>query len=516
MQTLSHRIAAIALGIGIFSLAFVLRFEASRDELWIDEYITAWTVTESWNETWRRADIGNQAALYHGILLSLAKVFGESPLAFRGFSLGCGLGVVLLSGWFAYRLTSSRTAGFLASYLACLDQQFVFYASEARAYALVQLLGLAAAFVAWKLNFDDDEREVPIQARRTRWTATFFVLIAATFYAHYSSLLAILVLVGSSTVFQHFRGRWLSFWWLGLVITALTCLPGFVALLRIAQRAEDWQLFSSLSLLAQSLLGRELLVYFVPAIVALVFSLRGRHTAIGRIRRAILFLVTFCGGTIAIVVLATVSQLAPLGHYRYLMAATGVFPVIGACWIVIWSTSGRRMIAALSIAILASVLTPVGRDWHRGTLQRPLRYELWTQIADRIDAESSKQLPLIVLPNLIEDYQIPGSRRRPDCSYFWAPFEVLGRPKQIRLIWAAPTFDQPRFDETMLDELHMAGGAWLVIRGGPSLDDPGGGEIVSSVLAELNHNEDLTFSQWTCERLGPIGSDVQLFELVWR
>src|SRR5688572_14871390 len=57
---------------GVVALALFLRWPQMNESLWLDELHTSWTVGESWQEIYRRAEIGNHSPLYF-FLPKLAK-----------------------------------------------------------------------------------------------------------------------------------------------------------------------------------------------------------------------------------------------------------------------------------------------------------------------------------------------------------------------------------------------------------------------------------------------------------
>ncbi len=135
----------------MFVLGMVLRIEAARDELWIDELISSWTVSGTLSDVAGRAEMGNCGPLYFWGLWLAKCCFGLGPWTLRLPSLVAG-GVLLISiVLVVLQGTRSLLAATCAGLAAAIDQNFVFYGSEARVYALVQLLGVAQVigFTIW-------------------------------------------------------------------------------------------------------------------------------------------------------------------------------------------------------------------------------------------------------------------------------------------------------------------------------------------------------------------------------
>lgn len=515
MNSFWWRSVACGAGLALFGLAIVLRVECARDEFWIDEYITAWTTSDSWSDAWRRAAISNQPPLYNLLLFGSTQCLGESPAILRGLSLVCGIGVVALGSWFVFRLTTSRGAALLALFTSAIDQHFVFYASEARSYALAQLLGLVAAFSAWHFLFADPHRNAASRQPPMGWTLACTASLVAMFYAHYTSLFAVAAMFAVMTVTLHVQRRLTKVWWVMMAAAGVACAPGLAALRKISQFAMDWQAFSSIEDLWQSL-QPSCWIYLVPAIGFAFAGYLGKKRVKRELIAAHVFLLSIVVLTIACVIVSTLSEVAPLGHYRYIISVTGVLPVVGATFLARTSPIAIRVIAALAVAVVAWTMTPVGHDLSHGTLQRPLRFERWIRVAQEIDqASGTIALPLIVLPNLIEDYRAGEWPADPDRSYFWAPFEVLNRPTRVSATIALPTWTISKFEPALLERMKTAGGAWLVIRGLSEQDQLRGNSALSIVMRELKAKSHPRKGYWLARKCEPQASDVRLFRLTW-
>ncbi|MBN2002889.1 MAG: glycosyltransferase family 39 protein [Anaerolineae bacterium] len=116
--------------------------------------------------------------LFYVLLHLWIKVAGTTPFAFRFFSVGCGALVAPLF----YRLgrqALGRQAGVWAMALATLSPFCVYYAQEARTYALTLVLILASnlALLAW------------LGEGRARTLALYAAITLACLYTHYITLL---------------------------------------------------------------------------------------------------------------------------------------------------------------------------------------------------------------------------------------------------------------------------------------------------------------------------------------
>lgn len=218
-------------------LAAALRLAAVHESLWLDELHTAWTVADGFQSIVPRAAIGNQSPLYFLLVWAWTTFAGLNELAVRTPSLLAGLLLVAGVCEVVRRWTGSDAAGLCAALLAAVDGNCVFYAQEARTYALVQLvaLGQAAAF-----------RQV-LETPTVRWRLAFAAGSIAMYYLHYTALL---LLAAEVTVYvglwlwrpwrpQYRPGQLVRDW----AVLGLCLLPSAPQLWDIARRREAWAKF---------------------------------------------------------------------------------------------------------------------------------------------------------------------------------------------------------------------------------------------------------------------------------
>ncbi|OGO11303.1 MAG: hypothetical protein A2Y93_11630 [Chloroflexi bacterium RBG_13_68_17] len=132
--------------------------------------------------------------LYYTLLWMWQLVFGGGPLAIRSLSVLLGLAVVGLGYWLARELWGRETA-FVAGLLLALSPFQVHYAQEARMYALLAALLLAATLVYHRAM------------RESGWRAwaLFAVLAAAAQYAHNLAFVFLIPLAITPLAIRHWR-----------------------------------------------------------------------------------------------------------------------------------------------------------------------------------------------------------------------------------------------------------------------------------------------------------------------
>ena len=139
------RSMVIGVAVCLLMLGVVFRAVAAGDFLWLDEQHTAWVAKANLADVAGRAADGNQTPLFFYACWSALKVGGESALSLRLPSLICGLCLMVIVPLWVWRHTASAASLLIVAAWFLFDYDAVFYASEARPYAMVQLLGSGAS-----------------------------------------------------------------------------------------------------------------------------------------------------------------------------------------------------------------------------------------------------------------------------------------------------------------------------------------------------------------------------------
>ena len=170
-------IAALTLLAG----ATALRFAGLSDKnIWLDEAASWSIVGQSWPEFWRVVVNDIHPPLYYLLLKGWVGVFGAAEGGLRGLSVVAGVATV----WFGWRLARRWVAPSIALatmlWLA-VSPHLIFYAQEARMYALATalVLGASLAYCRW----------IESEGRRTRDLMVFALSAAAALYVHYFTAL---------------------------------------------------------------------------------------------------------------------------------------------------------------------------------------------------------------------------------------------------------------------------------------------------------------------------------------
>ncbi|CAI0896584.1 Predicted membrane protein [Serratia entomophila] len=211
----------------ILLLSAAIRFTSLTDRyLWCDEASSVLTSRYDVAALLYHASFDVHPPLYYLLLHGWMVLFGDSILAVRSLSLVFGVATVAL----AIRLTrwlANERAALLAGALMAIMPMAVRYSQEARMYALMGMLTLAAtmALVLW----------LKTPANR-RYLAIYALLMALSFYTHYFTIFASITHWGVLLALACRRDepcRYLKqpAWWLANLAIGVAYIPWLLVLL---------------------------------------------------------------------------------------------------------------------------------------------------------------------------------------------------------------------------------------------------------------------------------------------
>ncbi len=471
---------AVALTL-IVLVGLLLRCWQAGESLWLDELHSSWVVADSLAEVAPRAREGNQSPLYFYLLWGLVQLLGHSATTLRLISLVAGTALIAAAGLLVRRWSGSSAAGLLAAWLVAVSTDCIFYAQEARPYALVQLsaLGHALLFVT--------VLEHPWWWRRAAWVASG----AWLFYLHYTAaLLLVAELVFLLAWWVIGRGKLTYRWRQALVdglLLALCCRPAAGHLLAIAARRENWSEVFHAWPLVPSLRTLLLLGGAVPVAalaVAAAAHLQRRQpqpTAAVVAWSAVWFAVP-----IALAWAATFSGLAALFAVRYIVAS-----VVGAVVFAALVQSGFRapayrwMMALLLVAgsLYGSGMVP---QYLRDGRLHTERREHWDQATRWLGRQLGEQpRPVLLCPGLLEDDLLRDSPVEPRLrAYCLLPLSGLYSIGDVTME-PLPTARDVTLSPSQLRLVGQSGTCWLVVRAGPKTTTA----IVQSLTQDMRRKQ---------------------------
>jgi len=172
---------------GIVALAAIARFATlDGQSFWYDEAVTVGLVRMDLGDMLDRIpDSESTPPLYYVVAWLWAKLFGTGEVGLRSLSALCGTAFVPVAYAIGARAVGARV-GLVAAALAAVNPLLVWYSQEARAYALLVLLGGLSFFFFVRLLTGDPRRRTLVLwgvfsalALATHYFAAFLVAIEA-------------------------------------------------------------------------------------------------------------------------------------------------------------------------------------------------------------------------------------------------------------------------------------------------------------------------------------------------
>ena len=191
-----RRISPTPLLAGLVALASLIRFSTlDRQSFWSDEAVTALLVRMGAGEMLSTtAETESTPPLYYALAWAWAQGFGSGEIGLRSLSATAGVVAVPLA-YAAGATWLDRRAGLVAAALVAVHPLLVWYAQEARAYALLMPLGLLSL---WMLG---RARARPSAGSTAAWAASAVALLATHYFALFLVLAeaGLLLLVGKGS-----------------------------------------------------------------------------------------------------------------------------------------------------------------------------------------------------------------------------------------------------------------------------------------------------------------------------
>jgi hypothetical protein len=467
----------------------ILRLWQIRESLWLDELHTAWCAGGSLADVAPRAVMGNQSPLFFWLEWFVVHVLGSSELTLRLPSLfaGCMLPVALFL--VVQRWTTFSGLGLLAAALAVIDPTCIFYSTEARPYALVELLAVIHVAVFAEL----------IQRPTWELRAAFVGGAALLIHLHYTAALLIVAENCYWLFMLGKRGSALPYGWhlmvIDLSVLALLILPASGILLEIAHRRDNWAAFVPQRRIAEivqslwtnpvrgsALLDAEIwqflnslpwsiccLYVATDLVVRRWLKARASH-AVDPIVSDHAAALSLCWLLVplAIAWLATATGWARLYLPRYVLVAAPAAMVLAAMQAGLAPGKWGRVIVA-SALLVAGVWTS-GIPWRLGDENRVIdsRGEDWRSAVEFLNQEfaTKEPVPVLLRSGLIEDNALRESPDEALIEYCLFPLQSLYRINvDPDLLIPLPSRDSGRLLPETLKMIFGHRGAWLVVRG---------------------------------------------------
>ncbi len=446
----------------IVLLGTLLRCWQASESLWLDELHTSWVVAEGPDEIAVRARAGNQSPLYFYIVWGVTRLLGHHEWTLRITSLVSGIMLIAASFELVRRWTMSAYCGLFVALLVALNRDCIFFAQEARPYALVQLSALinAAIFAA--------------VLQRPGWLRRGLLVAGSAwlFHLHYTTFL-FLIAEAVCLVILHALKRprvaySLSQAGCDAVLIALLLSPALTHVLTIAQQRDNWARIVSAWPPPLSLQIAVVFYALIP-LSALTLCRFGRcqpaHFAIGDpqgIWAGCWFLVPPL-----IAFATTLAGLAALCMVRYLVASiVGAIVFAGLCQSAYHNGWYRGALSGLLVVatVVASGMVP---QWSYDGRVIGDRNEAWDAAVPWLQSQVQREpMPVFLCAGLLEDLALQRQAEPPLQQYCLFPFAGIYR-LQADYLTPLPTTTRVAFTAQQSQEIARQAGAWLVVRNRP-------------------------------------------------
>jgi len=170
-------IVGLILAVGTY-MGFVLA-HITTWSIWFDEAFTAYLVRFNYVEIAQYTATDVHPPLYYWVVKAWTSLWGTSELAFRSFSMVCGV-VAIVLGFVLLRKLFGKRAAVLGAWLMALSPMFIRYGEEARMYTMVAAIVFAATYCLIRATETNS---------RTHWI-WYGVLISLGMWTHYFAALA--------------------------------------------------------------------------------------------------------------------------------------------------------------------------------------------------------------------------------------------------------------------------------------------------------------------------------------
>lgn len=417
---------SVLLGLGVAVLALVLRWPSIGESLWVDELHTAWVVSDGIQDVPYRAEMGNQASLYFLIVWVWTQLTGLHEWSLRMPSLVSGMLCAGLIAVIAHRWTRDAWVAAAAGIVAAMDIDWIFFATEARVYAMVQVFAVLQVVLAWQLLQHDQRRD---------WIWLVVVTIGS-FYLHYSTILFSVCLAGMILVLADSKLKRLH------LLVAAGCVAMVVAitlpvLASIFHRRENWAQFITATSRNEWTRWGTALAALTPLV--LLAAIYARHWS-AEAKRAVLI-----GGMVFVPITAawftTATGVAALFFGRYLISSETLIPLLLVSMAALVPAS-RWRIGGLILAVV--IAFGLRAPQYLG----PMRGEDWRTITQAVsrELESNPQpTDVLIASGLIETDILANFPKR--LMLFMHHWEAYAR-LPIESIYALPQHDGDHFGLT--------------------------------------------------------------------
>lgn len=406
--------------------------------------------------------MGNQSPLFFWLELLLVRVFGATELTLRLPSIVAGSLLPIFLYVLAVRWTRLAIVGLVAAALVAIEPFFLFYSTEARPYALVQLLAVIHVGLLAEL-----------MRRPAVWLRAGFVLSGALlFYLHYTTALLFVADILIFVVWRFTARRRTNKTTYSvasvaadMAVITVACLPALPNVLAIYGRRENWRSFvedepSPWMIFVVLPWAASAPIILADALAKVAIRIRKPLSATAR-RALHWHALLLCWLLVPVIGawLLTRSQVALLFFSRYLVAASPAAVLLAASCAGLAPWKWARWAIAAALVAASLIISGIGANYQREGRFIKDRKEDWRgAIAWLNDQRKTVPLPVIVRPGLIEERELSGPHDERLEAYCLFPVTGLYRLDINSHDLHAVSSDS--------NNLSISESAWLITRGG--------------------------------------------------
>jgi hypothetical protein len=434
-------LAPLTVALPVVLAALTGLYDLAAESLWIDEASSVWMATRPWPVFWSLLAGDPHPPLYYLTLKLWISVVGPSEWAVRVPSVIASVLAVFLLFRFLTRVANVRLA-LLASLTLALSGLHVHYAQEARPYAFLAWLAVAATDALWRWQAEGGRRHV----------LAYTLCAIALAYTHVGGLF-VLIGQGAWWLWMRRASAWRQLWL--PVVLAVAYAPRWPALLSTAGWACSYCQPPSVSAVLGT--GLTSLGSFMALVVAFTFVILFLYVVVRKRATP----PTLAPGALSLLVAVAVAvQLVPLtislrGSSIYLDRVTlgGLFALL--------------TLIALAFLCLPRPLTAIalGALWVSQLLglifnyYRPVIHEDWRTAVSNVAAGlPDGGVAFVYPPNYLPGAQVYAG----DSPVVWQPLREAtqlhldGQPRTW-IVWAeGVAFNQAALTAALPPDLHIA------------------------------------------------------------
>ncbi len=479
-------------------VAVLLRIPFLNLSLWLDELHTSWVVIGSWSDVAGRARIGSSSPVYFWLVWGVVQVLGSSEITLRLLSVVASVLCLPLGYQLARAMGSTPVAALSVPFLLAIDWERIHFGTDARPYALVELLTLWQVLSFWRA-----------MNARSFWAHTSLVLSSLLLISvHYVAGLLLLaegVFLGCSFV----RGRGAStFQWLAVdaAIILLGCLPIANEVLKVvAYRSTLEHAVRNTPAIAIFTFFPIHLYVLLPATIAMVLG-HGKRNDEGNVSRIDLYpSISFCiAWTFLPTSLAWIIAwlgIAPVFVWRYLVfAALGPVLLAG----ILLSCLPAKRYQWLSVAAVVMVT-----GWFNSTRSMPnleKHRDDWRSAIAHLNERITSPASVVYLRSELfesEEWWNTGDLSRQEFCQF--PLQGLYHAK-VNYLFPLPISMEFELTPQHVAATHAAESCWVVCRSITGDTTAEAAQALSQILSSQLSTADVQVTVGEIERFGAIAA----------